>query len=402
MSHFQVNKTFQEINEKIKQGQAVVVTAEEIIDIVRQKGEVAAARQVDVVTTGTFSAMCSSGAFLNFGHSKPPIKASRVWLNNVPAYCGVAAVDVYLGATEPAADDPLNKVYPGEFKYGGGHVIQDLVAGKTVTLLVEAYGTDCYPSKRVEKEINLKGMMNAVLCNPRNSYQNYNCAVNLSKRIIYTYMGPLRPRAGNANYCTSGALSPLMNDPFFKTIGIGTRIFLGGGVGYVCFPGTQHHPGRPRNSHGVPTRPAGTLMVVGDLKQMTPRYLVGVSMLGYGCSLAVGLGVPIPVLNEEMARFCAVSNEDIITPVVDYGIDYPKGEAKVLKEVSYAQLMSGQISLDDHEVPTVPLSSMVRAREVANRLKEWITQGRFLLGEPVEPLPTVEMPLEEETVSRES
>jgi uncharacterized protein (DUF39 family) len=276
------------------------------------------------------------------------------------------------------------------------------VAGKSVTLLVEAYGTDCYPSKRVEKEIYLKDMMNAILCNPRNAYQNYNCAVNLSKHIIYTYMGPLRPRAGNANYCTSGALSPLMNDPYFKTIGIGTRIFLGGGVGYVCFPGTQHHPGRPRTSNGLPTRPAGTLMVVGDLKQMDPRYLVGVSMLGYGCSLAVGLGVPIPLLNEEMAHFCAVSNEDIITPVVDYGIDYPKGSAKVLQEVSYAQLMSGKIMLDNQEVPTVPLSSMVRAREVANHLKEWITSGRFLLGEPVDLLPSVEPGPENETVSRES
>lgn len=403
MSNYQVNKTFQEINEKIKKGKAVVVTAEEIIDIVRKKGEVAAARQVDVVTTGTFSTMCSSGAFLNFGHSKPPIKASQVWLNNVPAYAGVAAVDVYLGATEPAVDDPLNKVYPGEFKYGGGHVIQDLVAGKALNLVAEAYGTDCYPNKRVEKEITLQDMMNAILCNPRNAYQNYNCAVNLSKRIIYTYMGPLRPRAGNANYCTSGALSPLMNDPYFKTIGIGTRIFLGGGVGYVCFPGTQHQPGRPRSENGIPTRPAGTLMVIGDLKQMNPRFLVGVSLLGYGCSLAVGLGIPIPLLNEEMAHFCAVSNEDIVTPVVDYGHDYPKGTGKVLMEVSYAQLMSGKILVEDHEVPTVPLSSMVRAREVANLLKEWITAGRFLLGEPVELLPSAdESPMDLEVVSRES
>ncbi len=403
MPNYQVTKTFQEINEKIKKGKAVVVTAEEIIDIVQKKGEVAAARQVDVVTTGTFSTMCSSGAFLNFGHSKPPIKASQVWLNNVPAYAGVAAVDVYLGATEPAVDDPLNKVYPGEFKYGGGHVIQDLVAGKAVNLVAEAYGTDCYPNKREEKEITLQDMVNAVLCNPRNAYQNYNCAVNLSKRIIYTYMGPLRPRAGNANYCTSGALSPLMNDPYFKTIGIGTRIFLGGGVGYVCFPGTQHQPGRPRSENGIPTRPAGTLMVIGDLKQMNSRFLVGVSLLGYGCSLAVGLGIPIPLLNEEMAHFCAVSNEDIITPVVDYGHDYPKGTGKVLKEVTYAQLMSGKIVVEDHEVPTVPLSSMVRAREVANLLKEWITAGRFLLGEPVELLPSIdESPMDLEVVSRES
>lgn len=402
MAHFQVNKTYQEINEKIKQGKAVVVTAEEIIGIVREKGEVEAARTVDVVTTGTFSPMCSSGAFLNFGHTKPPIKASRVWLNNVPAYAGLAAVDVYIGATEPAADDPLNKVYPGEFKYGGGHVIQDLVAGKAVHLVAEAYGTDCYPNKRVEKEITLKQMVNAILCNPRNCYQNYNVAVNLSNRIIYTYMGPLKPRAANANYCTSGALSPLFNDPYYRTIGIGTRIFLGGGVGYVCFPGTQHHPGKPRNDRGIPLSPAGTLMVIGDLKQMSPRYLVGVSLLGYGCSLTVGLGVPIPILNEEMAHFCAVSDEELLAPIVDYGTDYPQATGRVLGHVSYAQLKSGTITLNGKEVATVPLSSLVRAREVAQKLKEWIQSGRFLLGEPVELLPTAEDQPAAPTYARES
>ncbi|MBM4285118.1 MAG: hypothetical protein FJ128_07700 [Deltaproteobacteria bacterium] len=390
MAHFQVNKTYQEINEKIKKGQAVVVTAEEIIGIVRKKGEVAAAREVDVVTTGTFSPMCSSGAFINFGHSQPPIKAARVWLNNVPAYAGLAAVDVYLGVTEPTTDDPLNKVYPGEFKYGGGHVIQDLVAGKAVHLVAEAYGTDCYPNKRLERQITLAETVNAILCNPRNAYQNYNCAVNLSNRTIYTYMGPLRPRGANANFCTSGQLSPLFNDPCYRTLGIGTRIFLGGGVGYAVFPGTQHHPGKPRGDNGVPLGPAGTLMVLGDLKQMSARYLIGASLLGYGCSLTVGLGVPIPLLNEEMAHFCAVSDEEIFAPVVDYGYDYPAGTGRVLGQVSYAQLKAGTIMLDGKEIPAVPLSSFVRAREIADLLKGWITAGRFLLGEPVELLPLAE------------
>jgi len=387
VGNYQVNKTYQEINEKIKKGQAVVVTAEEIIDLVRRKGEAEAARTVDVVTTGTFSPMCSSGAILNFGHSKPPIKASRAWLNNVPAYAGLAAVDVYLGATEPATDDPLNKVYPGEFKYGGGHVIQDLVAGKTVHLVAESYGTDCYPNKKLEKDLTLKDFLNAVLFNPRNCYQNYNCAVNLSNRTIYTYMGPLRPRAGNANFCTAGQLSPLFNDPYYRTIGIGTRIFLGGGVGYVCFPGTQHNPGKLRGENGVPLSPAGTLMVLGDLKKMSPRFLVGASLLGYGCSLAVGLGIPIPMLNEEMAHFCAVTDEQLLAPIIDYGHDYPAATGRVLGHVSYAQLKTGKMELDGQEIPTVPLSSLVRAREVAQILKEWITQGQFLLGEPVDLLP---------------
>jgi uncharacterized protein (DUF39 family) len=387
MKKFKITKTIHQINERIRSGKVVVVTAEEIIDIVKNEGPEEAARHVDVVTTGTFAPMCSSGAFINFGHSTPPIKASRVWLNRVPAYGGLAAVDCYIGATEPAEDDPLNKVYPGEFNYGGGHVIQDLVDGKTVHLRAEAYGTDCYPNRRVEKEVALKTLPQATLCNPRNAYQNYNCAVNLTNKTVYTYMGTLKPRAANANYCSAGQLSPLFNDPYYRTIGLGTRIFLGGGVGYVTWHGTQHNPAVERTPQGVPLRPAGTLWVMGDLKQMSSAFLVGVGIQGYGCSLAVGLGVPIPLLNEEIAAQAGISDEEIFTQVIDYGNDYPQGAGRSLGQVSYAELKSGVITFQGRQVPTVPLSSVLKAREIAATLKTWIAKGRFLLGEPQFTLP---------------
>ncbi|MBW1708766.1 MAG: homocysteine biosynthesis protein [Deltaproteobacteria bacterium] len=382
-------KTYQEINDRIKKGKAVVLTAEEVIEVVKKSGPVKAAREVDVVTTGTFSPMCSSGAFLNFGHTKPPIKASQAWINDVPAYAGMAAVDIYIGATESVEGDPLNSVYPGEFKYGGGHVIQDLAAGNKVKLRVQAYGTDCYPRQHFEKSFTVHEIPDAVLCNPRNGYQNYNCAVNSTKKIIYTYMGPLKPHFGNANHCTSGQLSPLFNDPYFMTIGLGTRIFLGGAQGYVTWPGTQHNPDPPRGKNGVPLQPAGTMMVIGNLKEMNPRYLVGASILGYGCSLTVGLGVPIPILNEDIAQFVGVSNDKIFTKVVDYGIDYPAGTGQSLGQVSYEELFSGTIRVNGNDMPTVPLSSLKMAREIAETLKEWIQKGEFLLGEPQMLLPSV-------------
>lgn len=390
MNPYKVNKTIAEINEKIRKGKAVVVTAEEIIDIVEEKGPVKAALEVDVVTTGTFGPMCSSGAFINFGHTQPRIKAAKVWLNNVPAYAGIAAVDIYIGATEPTEDDPLNKVYPGEFRYGGGHVIQDLVAGKTVLLRAEAYGTDCYPRKKLEKEITLKNIPDAFLFNPRNAYQNYNCAVNMSNRTIYTYMGVLRPNGGNANYCSAGQLSPLLNDPLYKTIGVGTRIFLGGGQGFIVGRGTQHNPLVKRGPNQVPRVPAGTLAVLGDLKQMSPEWLVGASFLGYGCSLFVGVGVPIPLLNEEIAQFTAVKDEDIYTQIVDYSKDYPEGgPVQSLGEVNYKELKSGKIKFNGREIPTTPLSSYPKAKKIAEILKEWIQKGEFLLGEPQQLLPSV-------------
>jgi uncharacterized protein (DUF39 family) len=332
--------------------------------------------------------MCSSGAFINFGHSVPTIKASKVWLNKVPAYAGVAAVDCYIGATEPHEDDPLNKVHPGEFNYGGGHVIQDLVAGKKVHLKAEAYGTDCYPNQSFEKDITLRTIPNAVLCNPRNGYQNYNCAVNLTRKTIYTYMGVLKPKGANANYCSAGQLSPLFNDPYYLTTGLGTRIFLGGAQGYVTWSGTQHKPGVKRTKKGIPLTPAGTLWVQGDLKKMNPQWLMGLSILGYGCSLAVGLGIPIPILNEEIVKYTAVSDEEIFTQIVDYGNDYPNGVSKSYGKVSYAQLKSGTITFRKEKIPTVPMSSLVKAREIADTLKQWISDGEFLLGEPQFTLPS--------------
>jgi len=387
-----VPKTIEEINEKIREGKAVVATAEEIIGIAREKGVKKAAQEVDVVTTGTFGPMCSSGAYFNIGHSKPRLKlgGGRAYLNDVLAYTGFAAVDLFLGANALPDDDPRNRIHPGDFNYGGGHVIEDLVAGKDVRLVATAYGTDCYPRKRLETLINIKDLNEAVLFNIRNAYQNYNVAVNLSDKTIYTYMGILKPRLGNANYSSAGQLSPLLNDPYYKTIGIGTRIFLGGGTGFIAWQGTQHNPDVPRTENGVPKRGSGTLAVIGDLKQMSPRWLVGTSMLGYGSSITVGIGVPIPILSEEILRYTTVRDKDILAPVVDYSEAYPQGKPDILAEVSYAELKSGKIRVKDKDVPTASLSSYPRAVEIAAILKEWILTGKFLLTEPVEPLPSAE------------
>ncbi len=380
-------KTYEEINDRITSGNAVIVTAEEMTQIVGDGGANAAARKVDVVTTGTFGPMCSSGAFLNPGHSSPKIKFRKAWLNGIPAGCGVAAVDLYMGATSIPDDDPVNSPGPGEFSYGGGHVIEDLVRGRDILLRAEGYGTDCYPRKTLEKRVTLSSLRDARLFNPRNAYQNYNVAVNTGvPRAIHTYMGILRPGMANAVYCSAGQLSPLLNDPLYRTVGTGTRIFLGGGTGYVVSPGTQHDPDVERTPGQLPLGGAGTISVTGDLQGMSLRYLRGVSMTGYGASLAVDIGIPIPVLDEEMAEFTGVSDREIMAPVVDYSVDYPEGVGAPLAFVSYADLRSGEICVSGRKVTTAALSSYLMAKEIATVLKEWITEGRFKLGVPVETL----------------
>ncbi len=388
MSH-KVTKTIAEINERIKTGKAVVVNAAEMCDIVRRLGKEGAAKEVDVVTTGTFSPMCSSGLLFNMGQPEPPaMRSTRISINGVPCYGGIAAADGYLGVTEMKEGDPLNDPYPGTFTYGGAHVIEDLVAGRTVQIKAESYGTDCYPRRTSDRNITLADLPFAQLLNPRNCYQNYNAAVNLTGRIIYTYMGPLRPNLQNLNYATAGHLSPLFNDPYFHTIGLGTRIFLGGGVGYVLGAGTQHVPNPKRTERGVPLTASGTLMLRGDLKQMNSKYLRGLSLIGYGCTLNVGVGIPIPILNEEIAWFTGVDNSDILMPIKDYGHDYPNCIPKILAHAPFDELMSGEIELLEKRVKTVPLTSYSLSLEIANELKSWIEKGEFLLTQPVDTIPS--------------
>ncbi|MFW6022507.1 MAG: homocysteine biosynthesis protein [Halanaerobiaceae bacterium] len=372
-------KSFEEINEKIEKGEALVLTAEEMSDFVDEHGEDKALEEVDVVTTATFGAMCSSGAFLNFGHADPPIRMGRVYLNDVLAYAGIAAVDAYIGATEES--ESLGA------EYGGAHVIEDLLRGKEVHLRATAKGTDCYPRKELDTYITLDDINQAYLFNPRNCYQNYWVAVNSSSKIIYTYMGPLYGNYGNASYSSAGQLSPLLNDPYYKTIGIGSRIFLGGAQGYIAWEGTQHNPTRTRTDNDIPVGGSGTLAVIGDLKEMSPEYIRATSITNYGVSMYVGIGIPIPILNKEMVRYTAVRDKDINVTIVDYSGG--SRDNPVLGRVNYEQLRSGRIKLENgREVPTAPLSSMNKARKIAHELKDWIKQGEFYLEKPAQKLST--------------
>ena len=337
-------------------------------DLVESSGVKVALNDVDVVTTGTFGAMCSSGAVINLGHADPPIKIDKAWMNDVPVSHPGAAVDLFIGATQMSETDT--------FEYGGGHVITDLISGKEVELRATAPGTDCYPRTRLEVTLTKDDLNQFYLINFRNCYQRYACATNGTDEIIYTYMGKLLPHYRNANYSGSGELNPLINDPDYETIGLGTRIFLNGGVGYVIGEGTQHSP----------TTGFGNIMVKGDAKAMDPEFIRGASFTRYGTTLYNGIGIPIPVLNEGIVHKVAVRDEDIYTDVVDYGI--PRRGRPTLRRVNYKELKSGSVTINDRKVKVTSLSSLKTAHKICGLLKEWISESQFYLTKPVYTLST--------------
>lgn len=233
-----MERSFEEINHKIKHGNAVVMTAHEVLQFIEEQGISQATKKVDVVTTATFGPMCSSGVFLNFGQTDPPIKMKKIWLNGVPAYGGLASVDAYLGATERQEGT--------EELYGGANVIESLIKGEKIELRASGSVTDCKPRESFLGIIDKDSINECILFNPRNAYQNYAAATNSTSQTRYTYMGVLEPHFGNVSYSTTGEYSPLLKDPTFRTIGIGTRIFLGGSIGYVAWNGTQFNTRREK------------------------------------------------------------------------------------------------------------------------------------------------------------
>ncbi|MDY6931698.1 MAG: homocysteine biosynthesis protein, partial [Halobacteriota archaeon] len=136
-----------EINERIKDGNAKVMTAEELSSKVRENEEVTL-DDVDVVTTGTCGIMSGTAAILSF-----PIdggdyrKIDKIWLNGVEGYPGpcpnesLSVVDLIVYGTNHSRDD---------HSYGGSHLFSDLVSGKEINI---AYVTDT--GKKGETKVQL-------------------------------------------------------------------------------------------------------------------------------------------------------------------------------------------------------------------------------------------------------
>ena len=378
--------TIADINEKIRQGKATAWTITEAKARIEEMGISAAAKAVDVVTTGAFEPMEGSGAMLNLGHTDPPIKIVECHLDGVLAYAGFGAVDLYIGAGQMASPNRDGSRDGDAEDHGGGHVIADLIADKPVSLTAIGQATDCYPRTNLETTITRDRINQFYLFNPRNLYQNFIVAVNGGDRPLFTYMGPLQPNLGNAVYANTGALSPFLNDPDLQTVGIGTRILLGGGEGYIAWEGTQHFPLQRRLPNRAPVGPAATVALIGDAKRMDAHWVRGCYFKGYGPSLMLGVGVPIPILNEDILARCAIQDDSLVAPVVDFSI--PRRVRPTFGLVSYAQLKAGHLMLEGKKVRTAPLASLYLSGQVALDLKQRIESGEFELTSPVAALPT--------------
>ena len=289
-------KNIEEINEKIAREEAIILTAAELKSIVRD-GQTITARDVDVVTTGTFGVMSGTMAVMMVPVAEKCSfeKADSIWLNGVPAQPGpcpnerLGVVDLVIHGTSHADD-----------RYGGGHLFRDLVKGKKIDILVEAHG------RTYENRVTLEDIDFARIITTRLAFKNYHALINPTATTISTIFsvtgltGPFTETSVSG----CGEINPLQNDSSHRIIGIGTRVLLNGATGYIMGKGTRSSPDKPNVS------------AFADMKAMDPDMMGGMKT-SHGPECLTSLAVPIPVLDEEILLGLKILDRDIPLPVSD-------------------------------------------------------------------------------------
>lgn len=292
-------RTIPEIQAKIDAGDAVVLTAAEISAKVRA-GEEIKFEDVDVVTTATRGIMSGTYAVLSFKVSEPDsfVKASRVLLNGVPAVVGpcpnerLGILDLILLGTAHSESDS---------RYGGGHLLRDMVEGKSIKVDVTTSGGSLFSVETQLSEIPF-----AKLHATRHAFKNYRAFVNPGKDSIKTIFHalPFEGEFKEMTFCGCGELNPIENDPKLETIGIGTRVLLNGAVGFVTGSGTRSAPDNPN------------LTGFADLHDMIPEYMGGFATSA-GPEIINTWAVPIPILHEGMLKNILKLDKEIPLKLVD-------------------------------------------------------------------------------------
>lgn len=320
-------KTIGDVNRKIGDGSAVVMTAMEFKRLVRE-GDVPSVDEVDVVTCGTCGVMSGTFAVMTVPVTQPGAfrKAESISLNGVPAYpgpCpneGLGLVDLVVFGTAQATS-----------RYGGGHLLRDIVEGKEIEVVASSEGN------MYENCICGDQIASARMVTSRSAFRNYSAFVNPGNDDINTIFSVLSLRGSCMEVTVSGCgeINPLQNDPKMRFIKTGSLVLLNGSMGMVMGEGTRSSPEKPN------------LSVFADMREMKPEYMGGfVTSAGPECITSIAAA--IPVVDEETISCLSVLDDDIVLPVVD--VTY----RRLVGESDYGRIWQGT----DHRIVANPMNCM--------------------------------------------
>lgn len=408
-------KTKREINEKIREGNAIVIPGAEFKKRLRE-GETFSVDDVDIVTCGTCGVMSGTYAVLTVPVAPPKTfrKAKSLLLNGVPAYPGpcpnerLGLVDCIIYGT--AARDK---------RYGGGHLFADLVGGNEIEVEADADG------RRYTNNITLSECTFARLHTTRAAYKNYTAYLSHDHgitRTIFSVTGLVGPcREISVSGC--GEINPIQNDPVLRSLTPGTPILVNGANGIVTGTGTRSTMERPNLTVSADMSGMDPRMMGGFITSDGPECLTSVAAAilvldsaSLDCLKTLDESIELPVaairdrktivsshygrvwqgtdrgvhIDSSRCLGCIPCHARSICPVEaiqeDQSIDRVRclacGACASVCEGEVYTIHLGSMMIFNHEVPiTLRQSNRTRAERLCRRLAERISTGAFLLPE---------------------
>lgn len=318
MAHTHAN-AIRKINERLKNGEAVVMTVQEFKAQVRQ-GKKFELGDVDVVTTATHGIMSGTAASFSIPVAPPGSfeRAVAAWINGVPAQPGPApnerlgSVDLMVYGTTASGDSATS--------YGGGHLFRDLVERKECT--IEVLST-C--GKRLKRRFTLDDLGFARIYSMRNAFKSYMAFGNFKSSTAIRSIFSVWPmtRATGITAIGSGEVNPMQNDANLNVIGIGSLVMVNNAPGVVVGNGTLAYPDRPN------------LSLAADMFDMDPYFMGGVAT-SEGVEVLNSVSIPIPVVDDATLQgLVGTLDENLPLPVADVGDRQP------FDKISYGDVWQG-------------------------------------------------------------
>ncbi|HMK53953.1 MAG TPA: methanogenesis marker 16 metalloprotein [Methanobacteriaceae archaeon] len=310
-----MKRSVEDIQKKIKKGEATILTAEEVTKMVLD-GDEPTPNDVDVITTGTCGIMSGTAAIFHLPVAEAGSfkKAKSILLNGVPGFPGpcpnewLGSVDLMVYGTAHSTNDP---------QYGGGFLFKDLIKGKDIEVEVEVLN-----GNTITSTVTMDDFQTAQMVGTRFAFKNYTAFVNPTSQPISSIFnaidmdGPFK----GISFSGCGELNPLQNDPELNTLKRGAKVLLNSSEGIFVGPGTRSSPEKPN------------MMLTADMHEMDPHYLGGF-LTGAGPEVYNSVATAIPVLDDSILKKTFIKNEDIQLPIADI-----RGRHSVLSATDYGSV----------------------------------------------------------------
>ena len=362
------NRSEAELHQLQRSGDLQVLSAADFRERVRSKGLEEAFGSTHVVVASEACLTHQATLILHLGPSDPPIRVRQFRLGSAEGSGGHGNTDLVV---------PINQ--------GGATALGDLLAGRTLPLVLSGNPSRQQPRLELETELRLEQIDGGRLLLHRGISENGVVAFSSREGITPTPWGPVLGPWGSGLISSPGPGSIGLSMPGLQQLGLGSPVMVAGAIGWVSGAGSGHQPKPKRSALGHALSPGACCAVDVNLHDLQPQWLRATRLPDGSTGLMVAMAAPVLLLTLQQAERLAVSPDELEVPLIDYGV--PRRVRPSPTSVSYGELSKGSIRWGEHQLLVAPAHSPRLAAEIAECLSHQLRSGAFPLRLPFAALP---------------